>query len=82
MTTWERLEQMLATDARDPGCAETLELIHAYAQVVVDGGDPEVAMPGITLHLSTSGPCAEDYLGLLAALRAEVDGAGGVTEET
>lgn len=71
MSTWDRLERMLSTDPRDPGCAETFALIHAYAQVVVDGGDPEVEMPGITLHLSTCGPCAEDYLGLLAALRGE-----------
>lgn len=71
MSAWESLRSMLATDDRDAGCAETFELIHAYAQIVVDGGDPEAALPGITLHLETCGPCAEDYLGLLAALRAE-----------
>ncbi len=71
MNTWDALQELLATDPRDPGCAETFELIHAYAQIVVDGGDPEATMPGITQHLATCGPCAEDYLGLLTALRQE-----------
>lgn len=71
MTAWEALESLLAADPRDVGCAETFELIHTYAQIVLDGGDPETTMPGITRHLATCGPCAEDYLGLLTALREE-----------
>lgn len=71
MSVWETLQTLLDTDPRDAGCAETFELIHAYAEIVVSGGDPEVQMPGVTIHLSTCGPCADDYQGLLALLRAE-----------
>lgn len=74
MNAWDALELLLATDPRDVGCAETFELIHRYAQIAAAGGDPEESMPGITIHLATCGPCAEDYLALLAAIRAE--GAG------
>ena len=56
MSAWEALESMLETDPRDAGCAETFELIHAYAEIVVNGGDPEAAMPGITVHLESCGP--------------------------
>ncbi len=73
MSAWDALESMLATDPRDVGCDETFALIHAYAEIVASGRDPESTMPGITVHLESCGPCAEDYLGLLAALRAEAD---------
>ncbi len=74
MSAWETLEVMLATDPRDVACAETFALIHAYAQLLVDGGDPETQMPGVAAHLATCGPCAEDYQGLLAAIRIEAEG--------
>lgn len=77
MSAWEALQTLLATDPRDAGCAETFELIHAYAQIAATGGDPEHSIPGITIHLATCGPCAADYLALLDAVRSEGDGAAG-----
>ncbi len=77
MSAWDALQLLLATDPRDAGCAETFELIHAYAQIAASGGDPEDSMPGITIHLATCGPCATDYLALLAAVRSEGDCAAG-----
>lgn len=71
MSAWDTLEELLATDPRDAGCSETFELIHRYAEIVVRGGDPEREMPGITAHLAACGPCAEDYQGLLQAVRDE-----------
>ena len=56
MSTWDALESMLATDPRDAGCDETFALIHAYAEIVASGGDPESTMPGITVHLESCGP--------------------------
>lgn len=73
MSAWDALEVLLSTDPRDAACAETFEHIHTYAEIVVNGGDPEREMPGVALHLARCGPCAEDYQGLLAALRAEAD---------
>lgn len=71
MSAWDTLEELLSTDPRDVGCAETFELIHRYAEIVVRGGDPEQEMPGVTAHLATCGPCAEDYRGLLQAVHDE-----------
>ena len=71
MNAWERLQALLATDERDVGCEETFRLIHRYAEILVAGGDPEAEMPGVAAHLAVCGPCAEDYLGLLALVRAE-----------
>ena len=71
MSAFDALKLLLSTDPRDVGCGETFELIHAYADIAADGRDPEHSMPGITVHLATCGPCAEDYLALLAAVRAE-----------
>ena len=54
----ERLERFLATDPRDPGCAEALRLLHVYAELVLAGDDPEQHHPGITAHLRACEPCA------------------------
>ena len=77
MSAFDALRTLLATDPRDAGCGETFELIHAYAEIAARGGDPEESMPGVTIHLATCGPCAEDYLALLAAVRVEA-GADGM----
>jgi hypothetical protein len=74
MSAWTTLEALLTTDPRDAGCAETFELIHAYAEIAASGRDPEVELPGITIHLATCGPCADDYQGLLQAIRDEAAG--------
>lgn len=71
MSAFDALVSLLATDPRDAGCGGTFEKIHAYATIAAQGGNPEDAMPGITIHLATCGPCAEDYLALLTAVHAE-----------
>lgn len=72
MSARDRLDAVLSTNAEDAGCAETFALVHVYAEIVLGGGDPEAQMPGITAHLAQCPPCGEDFLGLLAALRAEM----------
>ena len=66
----EALERFLATDPSDAGCEHTAELLDAYVELVVVGEDPEVRYPGIAVHLRSCLPCAEDFDGLLAAVRA------------
>lgn len=73
MSVWDALETLLGTDLRDVGCAETFRLIDTYAEIVVNGGRPEQSMPGVTIHLASCDPCAEDMRGLLAALHAAGD---------
>ena len=63
------LERFLATDPADAGCAETVELLHAYVELVAAGEDPEQRYPGVAAHLRSCGPCLDDYHGLLAAVR-------------
>jgi hypothetical protein len=63
------LERFLQTDAGDVGCAETMEVLHVYAEMVLAGEDPERRYPGVTAHLRACGPCEQDLEGLLAALR-------------
>lgn len=69
MSTADALGRLLATDPRDVGCDGAWELIHVYAELVTGGDDPEQRFPGVTAHLAACGPCSDDFLGLLAALR-------------
>jgi hypothetical protein len=68
----DAVARFLTTDPRDVGCDEAWQLIHVYAELVAAGGDPEATYPGITAHLASCGPCADDFQGLLTALRAGI----------
>lgn len=66
---WGQLDQFLTTDPRDVGCERAMEMLHVYAELYLAGQEPERRLPGIAAHLSACGPCAEDFAGLLHALR-------------
>ncbi|MDX6357241.1 MAG: hypothetical protein QOH37_295 [Nocardioidaceae bacterium] len=70
MTTESPLGRFLRTDPRDVGCDEAWDLIHVYAELVAAGVDPEQRFPGVTAHLASCGPCADDFSGLLHGLQA------------
>lgn len=65
------LDALLSTDARDPGCDEAFALVHRYVEILDNGRDPDAELPDIGAHLRSCPPCAEDLVGLLAAMRAE-----------
>jgi hypothetical protein len=65
------LDRFLRTDPRDVGCAEAMEMLHVYAEVVASGEPAEQRYSGIAAHLHACGPCGEDFEGLLAAIRSE-----------
>ena len=68
----EKLDRFLLTDPQDVGCAQAMDLLHVYVEMVLS--DPEAAAkryPGLEAHLAACGPCAEDFTGLLAAVAAE-----------
>ncbi|HUB41909.1 MAG TPA: hypothetical protein VMA72_23940 [Streptosporangiaceae bacterium] len=70
MNQWPALERFLSTDPRDVGCAQALELLHVYMNLVA-GADPALAAqryPGVAAHLRACGPCGDDFDGLLAAV--------------
>jgi len=64
----ERLDHFLATDPADVGCAEALEVLHVYVELIADGREAARAYPGVAAHLAACGPCGEDFEGLLAAV--------------
>ncbi|HEX5200478.1 MAG TPA: hypothetical protein VFW27_11120 [Actinoplanes sp.] len=66
--TGEDLERILATDPRDAGCGQTMELLDVYAELILAGVDVEQRYPGIAAHLRACLPCEDDLRGLLAAV--------------
>jgi hypothetical protein len=75
------VQRLVSADPRDPGCGETTELLHVYADLV--SADPRAAVqdyPGATAHLRDCAPCAEDLTGLLAAISADAPGASAPAE--
>lgn len=71
MTDIAQLVAFLATDARDVGCDQAWDVIHTYAEMVIDGETPDERYPGITAHLMSCHPCWQDFEGVLNALRNE-----------
>ena len=67
------LDRFLRTDPRDVGCAEAMDLMHVYVELVAADASAAARYPGIAAHLAACGPCAEDFDGLLAAVRSSVD---------
>ena len=72
MNGWPALDRFLQTDPRDVGCAEAMRMLHLYAELVASGVSPEQQYAGIAAHLQACGPCGEDFEGLLAAIREEM----------
>jgi hypothetical protein len=70
MTGWSGLDRLLDLDPRDAGCGQAMKVLHVYAELVAEGGDPEARYPGVAAHLAACGPCSEDLTGLLELVRA------------
>jgi hypothetical protein len=73
MNGWQALDRFLRTDPRDVGCAEAMEMLHVYVDLVASGAPAEQQYPGIDAHLRACGPCGEDFEALLAAVRDTAD---------
>jgi len=73
MNAWPALDRFLRTDPRDVGCAQAMEMLHVYAELVASGEPAEQRYPGIVAHLHACGPCGEDFDGLIAAIGGRVD---------
>jgi hypothetical protein len=71
MTGWTALDHFLATDPRDVGCEQAMAVLHVYVEAVTAGDDVARRFPGVVAHLESCGPCADDFDGLLASVRAE-----------
>ena len=73
MNGWSELDHFLRTDPGDVGCAQAMEMLHVYAELLAAGAPVEQRYPCIAAHLRACGPCGEDFAGLLAAVRGEAD---------
>ena len=71
MTGWSAVVRFLRTDPRDVGCAQAIEVLHVYAELVAAGESAGERYPGVAAHLQACGPCGEDFEGLLAAIHGE-----------
>jgi hypothetical protein len=69
MNGWSALQRFLDTDPRDAGCDQAMEMLHVYAELVATDADAAGLYPQVAAHLLACGPCAEDLVGLLAAVR-------------
>jgi hypothetical protein len=67
------LDRFLRTDPRDVGCAEAMDLMHVYVELVAADAPAARRYPGIAAHLAACGPCAGDFDGLLAAVRSSAE---------
>lgn len=61
------LDELLAADPVDAGCAAGFEVLHEYVEEELGGGDPARTQPGLAAHLRSCPACREDYRGLLEA---------------
>ena len=73
MNGWSALDRFLRTDPRDVGCAEAMDLMHVYVELVAADAAAARLYPGIAAHLAACGPCAGDFDGLLAAVRSAAE---------
>ena len=73
MNGWSALDRFLRADPRDVGCAEAMNLMHVYVELVAADASAAQRYPGIAAHLASCGPCAEDFDGLLEAVRSSAE---------
>jgi len=69
--TDHRLDQILGTTGRDPGCDAGLDLIDAYCDIVARGDPVPERFADFLTHLGNCRACREDTESLLAAVRAQ-----------
>lgn len=69
--TDHRLDQLLGTAGRDPGCDAGLDFIDEYCDLVLRGDPIPQRFAEFITHIGNCVACREDAEGLLAALRTE-----------
>ena len=64
----ERLERLLGTTGRDPGCDGAFDVLDQYVEAVRRGVDVHVRYAEFVTHIRNCTACREDTDGMLAAL--------------
>jgi len=69
MTDRRRLDELLRAEEGDAGCAAGEDVLDAYVELELAGGDPARVFPGTAIHLRSCPGCRADHDGLLEAAR-------------
>jgi len=69
--TDHRLDQILGTTGRDPGCDAGLDFIDEYCDIVARGDPVPRRFADFLTHLGNCRACREDTESLLAVVRAQ-----------
>ena len=62
---------ILTTRPDEIDCRECFERLDQFAEMVIAGGSPSGALPLVQDHLGRCPDCWQEYLALMAALRAD-----------
>ena len=71
--TDHRLDQILGTTGRDPGCEAGLDFIDEYCDIVASGDMVPDRLADFVTHLGNCRACREDTEGLLVVVREQQD---------
>ena len=71
--TDHRLDQILGTTGRDPGCEAGLDFIDEYRDIVASGDMVPDRFADFVTHLGNCRACREDTEGLLVVVREQQD---------
>ena len=69
MTDLRDLDELLPASDGDAGCTVSAEILHAYVELELAGGDPARLYPGTAVHLDSCPGCRVEHDGLLEAAR-------------
>jgi predicted anti-sigma-YlaC factor YlaD len=63
------LDELLRARDGDAGCTASKDILEAYVELEIAGGEPERVYPGTAIHLQDCPGCRVDHDGLLEAAR-------------
>jgi len=69
LTDDTRLQDLLRSEDRDPGCDASIDIFDAYIELELAGEDPGTRYPAMAIHLRACPACRQDHDGLLEVAR-------------
>jgi hypothetical protein len=73
MNERDPLTRLLGVAGEDAGCEGGMVLLAEYVEAELAGRDVIVLFPAVAAHLRNCRACEEDYRGLLALARAQLE---------
>ena len=69
MNSHREFDELLRATDGDAGCNASKDILEAYVELELAGGEPERVYPGTAIHLQACPGCRADHDGLLEAAR-------------